>query len=54
MLFSPDGARELSESMSEPLAPDLAPAAAESSGKLLAGKMLARGAAAMLGKENFA
>jgi hydroxymethylbilane synthase len=51
MLFSPDGARELSESILEPLAPDLAPAAAHSSGKRLAEKMLARGAAAMLGRE---
>ncbi len=45
MLFSPDGARELSDSMSDPIAPDLAPAAAEHSGKRLAEKMLARGAA---------
>jgi hydroxymethylbilane synthase len=50
MLFSPDGARELSESMEEPLASDLAPAAAENSGKRLAEKMLARGAAAFLGQ----
>ena len=48
ILFSPDGARELSESMEEPLAPDLAPSAAENSGKRLAGKMLARDAAAIL------
>ncbi len=34
----------------EPLAADLAPAAAEDSGKRLAEKMLARGAAALLGK----
>jgi hydroxymethylbilane synthase len=54
MLFSPDGARELSESISEPIAHDFAPAAAESSGRLLAEKMIARGAAAMLGRENFA
>ncbi len=45
MLFSPDGARELSESMEEPIAHDLAPSAAENSGKRLAEKMLARGAA---------
>ena len=51
MLFSPDGARELSESLIERLAADLAPAAAENSGKLLAEKMLARGAAALLGRE---
>jgi hydroxymethylbilane synthase len=50
MLFSPNGARELSDSMREPIAPDLAPAAAESSGKRLAEKMLARGAGALLGK----
>jgi hydroxymethylbilane synthase len=51
MLFSQDGARELSESLLEPLAPDLAPDAAENSGKLLAEKLLARGAAALLGRE---
>ena len=50
MLFSPDGARELSESIVEPLVPDLAPAAAQSSGQRLAEKMLARGAAALLGR----
>jgi hydroxymethylbilane synthase len=50
MLFSPDGARELSESSLEPLVADLAPDAAENSGRLLAQKMLARGAAALLGR----
>lgn len=50
MLFSPEGARELSESIEEQLATDLAPLAAENSGKRLAEKMLARGAAAILGK----
>ncbi|MFZ2063575.1 MAG: hydroxymethylbilane synthase [Candidatus Binatus sp.] len=50
MLFSPDGARELSESMEISMAPDLAPSAAEDSGKRFAEKMLARGAAAMIGK----
>jgi hydroxymethylbilane synthase len=50
MLFSPDGARELSESILVPLASDLAPATAENSGKRLADKMLARGAAAILGQ----
>jgi len=50
MLFSPDGARDLSESMREPIASDFAPTAAEDSGKRLAEKMLARGAAALLGK----
>ncbi|HEY9156954.1 hydroxymethylbilane synthase [Candidatus Binatus sp.] len=48
ILFSPDGARELSESMEQPIAPGLAPSAAESSGKRLAEKMLARDAAAIL------
>ena len=51
MLFSPDGAQELSESIEETLASDLAPAAAQNSGKRLAQKMLARGAAALLGRE---
>jgi hydroxymethylbilane synthase len=50
MLFSPDGSRELSESIEEPLAPDLALPAAENCGQRLADKMLARGAAAILGK----
>ena len=49
MLFSPDGARELSESMKDPIATALVPTAAENSGKRLAEKMLARGAAAILG-----
>lgn len=48
ILFSPDGARELSESLEQPLAPDLAPSAAENSGMRLAEKMLARDAAAIL------
>ena len=50
MLFSPDGARELSGSLEQPLARDLAPSIAREAGKLLAGQMLARGAAALLGK----
>ena len=50
MLFSPDGARELSESMEETLTAGLAPSAAEDAGKRLAEKMLARGAGALLGK----
>lgn len=50
MLFSPDGARELSESMEETLTADLAPSAAEDAGKRLAEKMLVRGAGALLGK----
>ena len=49
MLFSPDGGRELLESIEDSAAVDLAPAAAENSGKRLAEKMLARGAAAILG-----
>ncbi len=48
ILFSPDGARELSESMEQPIARGLAPATAENSGRRLAEKMLARGAAAIL------
>jgi hydroxymethylbilane synthase len=50
MLFSPDGARDLSESMEESLTTDLALSAAEDAGKRLAEKMLARGAGALLGK----
>ena len=50
MLFSPDGAHELSESMRESIATDLATTAAENSGKRLADKMRARGAGALLGK----
>ncbi len=49
ILFSPDGARELSDSIERPIAPGLAPSAAENSGRQLAEKMLARGAAAILG-----
>jgi hydroxymethylbilane synthase len=48
ILFSPDGANELSESLEEPLPPDFAPSSAELAGRKLADKMLARGAAAML------
>jgi hydroxymethylbilane synthase len=51
ILFSPDGAREISESIEDALDPKLAPSAAENTGKRLAEKMLARGAAAMLGHE---
>ena len=51
MLFSPDGARELSDAIVEPLALSLTSSAAENSGKRLAEKMLARGAAAILGHE---
>jgi hydroxymethylbilane synthase len=48
ILFSPDGAREISESLEDALDPKLAPAPPEKIGKRLAEKMLARGAAAML------
>jgi hydroxymethylbilane synthase len=48
MLFSPDGARELSEMIEERLASDLLPATAEEFGKRFAEKMLARGAGALL------
>jgi hydroxymethylbilane synthase len=51
MLFSSDGARELSESIEEPLAPDLALSAAENSGERLGEKMLARGAAEMISSQ---
>jgi hydroxymethylbilane synthase len=50
ILFSPDGSGELSESISDPIVADLAPTAAENSGKRLAEKMLACGAGALLGK----
>jgi hydroxymethylbilane synthase len=48
ILFSPDGARELSETMEESIAPGFVPSAAENSGRQLAEKMLTRGAAAIL------
>src|SRR5260370_25165149 len=48
ILFSPDGARELSDSIEDALDPKLAPVSAERIGKRLAEKMLARGADAML------
>jgi hydroxymethylbilane synthase len=54
MLFSPDGARELSESMEDSIASDLVPLAAEDAGKRFAQKMLARGAGEMIGKETVA
>ena len=50
MLFSPDGSRELSQSIRDPIATDLVSSAAENSGRRLAEKMLARGAGALLGK----
>jgi hydroxymethylbilane synthase len=48
ILFSPDGAREIFESLEDAFDPKLAPAPAEKIGKRLAEKMLAHGAAAML------
>lgn len=48
MLFSPDGARELLESIKDSIDALFVPAAAQNSGKFLAEKMLARGAAAIL------
>ena len=51
MLFSPDGSRELSDAIIEARDPNLAPSAAENSGKGFAEVMLARGAAALLGHE---
>jgi hydroxymethylbilane synthase len=50
MLFSPDGSRELSESIADSIDALFAPFAADRSGKRLAEKMLARGAGALLGK----
>jgi hydroxymethylbilane synthase len=48
MLFAPDGAREMHESVSEPLDPDLAPSAAEDGGARLGERMLAAGADALV------
>ena len=48
ILFSPDGSRELSESIEDSLDSKLASSSAENVGRKLADKMLARGAAAML------
>lgn len=48
ILFSPDGAREIFASIEDALDPKLAASSAENTGKRLAEKMLARGAAAML------
>ena len=50
MLFSPDGSRELSDAIIEARDPNLAPSAAENSGKRFAEVMLARGAATLPGK----
>ncbi len=49
MLFSPDGARVLDDSLDEPLDADLAPSAAASSGERLGERMLARGARELVG-----
>ena len=51
ILFSSDGARELSESIEEPADSDLAPSAAARAGARLAEKILARGGAELLGDE---
>jgi hydroxymethylbilane synthase len=48
MLFSPDGSRELSDAIIEARDPNLAPSAAENSGKRFAEVMRARGADALL------
>jgi hydroxymethylbilane synthase len=48
ILFSPDGALEMLQSLDEPLDADLAPSAAESAGRALGEKMLARGAGEFL------
>jgi hydroxymethylbilane synthase len=50
MLFSPDGSRELSDAIIQARDPNLAPSAAENSGKRFAEVMRARGADALLGK----
>jgi hydroxymethylbilane synthase len=50
MLFSPDGSRELSDAIIEARDPNLAPSVAENSGKRFAEVLIARGAAALLGK----
>ena len=49
MLFSPDGARELSESMEETLTADFAPSAAEDAGKRWRKKCLRAAPALCLG-----
>ena len=49
MLFSPDGARVLDDSIDEPLDADLAPSAATASGERLGERLLARGAREMVG-----
>lgn len=50
ILFSPDGARELSESMEEAVFSELKPSAAQDCGRRLGERMLARGAGALLGR----
>jgi hydroxymethylbilane synthase len=52
IVFSLDGVRELSETIQEQLDAALAPSTAEDCGKRLAERMLARGVAAILGKES--
>lgn len=51
ILFSEDGAEEMSGSLNEPLAPRLVPSAAESLGKRLGEEMLARGAGRLIPHE---
>ncbi len=51
ILFSADGARELSESIEEPVDADLAASVAAHAGERLAEKILARGGAELLGDE---
>jgi hydroxymethylbilane synthase len=51
ILFAPDGAREMSDALSEPLDADLAPSAAAATGAQLGERMLARGAGALIGDE---
>lgn len=51
ILFSGDGAQELSGSIHEPLTPGLEPSAAESLGKRLGEEMLARGAGQLIPHE---
>jgi hydroxymethylbilane synthase len=49
MLFSADGAREMTDALTEPLDADLAPSAAQAAGARLGERMLAAGADALVG-----
>jgi hydroxymethylbilane synthase len=51
MLFSPDGSRVLTDSLEAPVEFNLAPKIAAAAGELLAKRMIANGAAAMLANE---